>query len=77
MKPLEFNEFIALLMLFSSFIRVVRAGKLFWQHRKKYTVFSVSRVHEHNEFPILAKLCLTYVHVNDLNDVNIHPNVIY
>ena len=72
MKPLEFKEFLALLMLFSSLTRVVQAGKLFWQLGKKCPVFSVSRVHEHNKFIISAKLCLNYVHVNGLN-----PNVIY
>ena len=45
-------------MLFSSFIRVKRADKLFWQRRKKCSVFSVSRVHEHNGFTVSVKLCL-------------------
>ena len=58
MKSVEFNEFIALLILFSSFLRVLRADKLFWQHRKKCSVFSVSRVHEHNGFTVSAKLRL-------------------
>ena len=44
-------------MLFSSFVRVVQADKLFWQRRKKCSVFSVSRVHEHIGFTISAKLC--------------------
>ena len=58
MKSVEFKEFTALLMLFSSHIRVVRADKLFSQLRKKCSVFLVSRVHEHNGFTVSAKLCL-------------------
>ena len=57
MKSVEFKEFIALLIFFSSFIRVVRANKLFWR-RKKGSVFSVPRVHDHNGFAVSAKLCL-------------------
>ena len=58
MRSVEFKEFIALLILFSSFIRFVRADKLFWQRRKKYSVFSVLRVHDHNRFTLSAKSCL-------------------
>ena len=55
MKSVEFK---ALLMLISSFIRLVPADDLFWQRRKKCSVFSVSRVHEYNGFTVSAKLCL-------------------
>ena len=41
-KVSEIKEFIGMLMLFSSFIRVGRADKLFWQRRKKCSLFSVS-----------------------------------
>ena len=55
MRSVEFKEFIALLILFSSFIRVVQADKLI---RKKCSVFSVSREHDHNGFKVSAKSCL-------------------
>lgn len=50
MKSVEFKEFIAWLMRFSSFIRVVQADKLFGQGRKKFYLFSFFRVNEHNGF---------------------------
>ena len=56
MKSVELKEFIALLMFFRSFIMVVRADKLFWQCRKKYSAFSVSRVYEHSGFTVSAKI---------------------
>ena len=58
MKPLELKEFIVLVMLLSSSKRVMRASKLFQTGRKKYAVFSVSRVHKNNKFKVSAKLCL-------------------
>ena len=35
MKSVELKEFIALPMLFTSFIKVVRADNFFWQRRNK------------------------------------------
>ena len=37
---------------------VVQADQVFWQ-QKKWSVFSVSRVHEHDGFTVSAKLCLS------------------
>ena len=56
MKSVEFKEFIALLILLSSFIRVVRADTLFWLCRKEY---------EHNGLTVLAKLCLNLCSLNN------------
>ena len=82
MKPVEFKEFIAFLTLISSFIRAVRADKLFWQRRKKFSVFSVSRVHEHNGFTVSEKLCLNLCSRKWLKPkrnllINLTPNELY
>ena len=58
MKSVKFKEFIALLMLFTSFLRVVRADKLFWQGRKKCSAFLVSRMNEEDGFTVWVKSCL-------------------
>ena len=58
MNSVEFKRCIVLLMLFSSFIRVVRGDKLFWQLRRKCSVFLISSAHNHNGFTVSAKLCL-------------------